>query len=95
MYLTLLLVPLTLLKSAFYIRLEWNCRVLYLLEDIMAEPDIMLWLRPPAIIPSGLTKLFSNLKEKEVLKPMSSLCFRQCQRAPLFDEFFEDRIMKA
>ena len=69
--------------------------MLYLLIDIMAEPDTMLWLRPPAIMASGLTKVFSNLKEKEVLKPMSSRCLRQCQRAPLLEEFFEDRIMKA
>jgi hypothetical protein len=39
-----------------------------------------------------LKRGFKNLKANDVLKPKSILYFNECQRQPLFDEFFVEVI---
>jgi hypothetical protein len=65
--------------------------VLNLLGESFTDYEIMLAPRAPPL-PSNA---FLNLKAKVDLKPMSIFYLRECHSAPLLEELFDERIVKA
>jgi len=61
------------------------------LGEFASDPETIDWFTPapPFEDIRGLT----NLKPNIVEKPISILCFKECQMQPLFEEFFDEVIL--